>query len=181
MQEISRQINLTNQKISPGSIVVYEDITPNLVGPALTDNTSLLVSSFWNFVPEKSILERLLLYAALFGWSEDRLAAFITPSEFFLNLNSFHGQCNTMAPEILEKNLGYWLLHHQKKMLPAEFDHYLNEVLKLYRAVDIKELLRRNPISVIVARNVDNYPLNSFKQERKGEYVLVYPTVEVEP
>ena len=177
MQQIQQELDMVKQAgIKDGSIAVYEDITANLLTPAVNNTATLLVSSFGNFVDDRLILERIILYAKLFGWSEDRLLAFMEPSETFIGLTSYKNKELIITNEMLESGLGYWLLNHKKPINQQHLEPYRQRILHLYRETNLDQLLKRNSVGVILVRNPELYPLECFRQEAVGNYTLIYPS-----
>lgn len=177
MQGFQRELDaIRRARVGQGSVVVYEDLVSNLVGPAVTGNTTLLVSAFGNFVEDGLILDRICLYSKLLGWSEERFLMFMEPDEKFMNLASYKGKDFLMGRDMMESGLGYWLANHRKRMSGEESRKYRERILRLYRESSLVELLGRNPVGVVLVRNPDRDSLKGFRQSKIGDYTLVYPT-----
>lgn len=179
MSEVERQLRAAHAVPgAPGSIVAYESLAANLVAPAVTNQAGLLVSAFGNFVDETLILERILLYAKLFGWSEERLLAFMEPHEPFARLSSYRNKQVIVTAEAMQRGLGYWLLNHRKIMTSDELAQYRAALRRAYGGASIEALLARHPVSVIVVRGAPRGPLGKFRRRAVGEYTLVFPDEE---
>lgn len=176
MRESQRGLDaVKHTSVEQGAVVVYEDIVSNLVGPAITKNTTLLASTFGNFVEDRLILERICLYSKLFSWSEERFLTFMEPTEKFMNLTSYKSKELIVSREMMESGLGYWLVNHRKRMSREEREKYRERITRYFRESSLEELLGRNPVGVILVRNSDRESLKKFRQSRIGDYTLIYP------
>ena len=61
----------------------FDQAAASLVAAAATENIGLLPSTFGNFVEGRYIEERLMLYAKLQGWSEERFCDFMLAPPFY--------------------------------------------------------------------------------------------------
>ena len=67
--------------------LISEDIAVNLLSSVLSKNTSLLVNTFNNYVSNEEILNRLVLFAKIYNWDEDRFLNFMMPDEAYKDIH----------------------------------------------------------------------------------------------
>ena len=170
------QIDLAASQIdNPGTALVFEDITPNLLAPGLSGYTSLLAGTFGNFVENDRILERLVLYARLCGWTTEQFVAFLTPAAPFAELSSYNAAGKVMDDQQYSTGLGYYLLNHRKQLTSEELSAFLARIAGVYDTADIPELLRRNPVGGILTRHPERCPVPGASQRQAGEFTLIIP------
>lgn len=170
MKTVEQEIEIVRQYGNQKGIIVYETIASNLMIPLLTEGTTLLVNSYGNYVEEEEILDRLVLYAKLFNWSEEQFLQFMKPSSFYQS--SYQGPQFVLDEERLKIGLGFWFLHHQKKMTDAELRIYIRQITAHFREVDVSQMLSKYPIATIVARSPIASTVSGIRIERVGQYYL---------
>lgn len=135
---------------SPG-LVAYDTIGANLMAPVLTGRGTLLPSVFGNFSSDSIILERLVLFAKIFKWEEERLLNFFDrDGEFLLWKNSAGGQVPLVC-DSLEPGLGYWLMNHNQRMEGQSYEVFLERVRKAFRTLSLDTLIARHSLVAVVA------------------------------
>lgn len=175
MQGVLQQVQAVNQADLPaGALVVYEDLVPNLMQPAVTGNATLLANIFGNFVDDRLILERIILFAKLFNWSEDRLVSFLTPNETFQSFTSYKKERIVLDRQSLNNGLGYWLVNYNKVMDSEELNNYRENLLGLYRRQGLDELLQKHPVKLVLVRDQIPLSLEKFPRKTKNGYWLVF-------
>jgi hypothetical protein len=143
---------LTSQS-QPG-LLASEEISVNLLLPALSPHATLLVSSFNNYLPEAEILDRLLLFGHIFNWDEDQFLTFMLPNplyDTFYTDNDF-----TLSAEVLQNGFGYWLLHHRRQMAPAELASYQAMLSEQFAGYDVRAGAARYGLTAVQATNPIN-------------------------
>jgi hypothetical protein len=118
------------------ALVASENIAANLLLPVRSQHETLLVSAFNNYTPEAEILQRLLLFAHTFNWTEQQFLAFMLPDpryDAFYTGNEF-----VVSAEILHNGFGYWLLNHRREMTPDEFATYQEILVERFTQFDVQ-------------------------------------------
>lgn len=174
MPVIVKQIDIIKElDLPPHSIVVFQDLAANLLAPAITHYSGLLPSTFGNFVSEKDIRERILLYAKLMGYSEQRFKTFMAPDMFFQNFNSYDKKHKVVDSDQMKHGLGWWLLNHKLRLDPVELDHYMEKLSAEYCSLNIVEELQRIPVAAIVLSGPVPEPLIGFDKQVVGDFTVI--------
>ncbi|MCI0729933.1 MAG: putative ABC exporter domain-containing protein, partial [Chloroflexi bacterium] len=153
-----------------GELVASEDIAVNLLLPVLSDQETLLVSSFNNYVPEEEILERLLLFAHIFNWGEAQFLAFMRPSPRFTTFytdNDF-----ILSPEVLQNGFGYWLLNHHREMGTAELAAYEAMLAERFGQFDVRAAVAAYGVTAVQAAGPINLLLAVESERAAGDMVI---------
>jgi hypothetical protein len=153
--------------------VVFQDLAANLLAPAVTGYSSLLPSAFGNFVPETDINRRILFYAKLMGYSEERLQKFMAPNEFFQNFNSYDNKNKMVDRSQLEHGLGWWLLNHKLRLDRSELKLYMESLVTEYRALNIREELQRIPVAAVVFSGPIPTSLTGFDKQVVENFTVI--------
>lgn len=150
------QTFLASQR-QPG-LLASEDISVDLLLPALSPHATLLVSAFNNYVPEAEILDRLLLFAHVFNWNEAQFMAFMLPSPLY---DDFYTDNNfTISAEVLHNGFGYWLLHHRRQMDPIELTAYQAMLSERFANYDVQAGVARYGVTAVQATHSINPQLS---------------------
>ncbi len=180
-QNITKHMKVTENEIEiiknanfKKGIVAIENVPSNFLIPLFSKHSSLLVSKYGNYIQKEEILNRLILFAKLFHWDENRFINFMTLSNN-LNLINKKNQ-NIIKKSDIENGLGYWLLNHNREMDTLEAERYktfiVNEFRKhklpqLIEKFDIKATLSNTPMDFgslpnVSTKKIDTYYLNTF-------------------
>ena len=158
-----------------GSIVVSKNIASNLLLPSITNYNTLLVSSYGNYVDQELILDRLILYAKIFKWDENRFLEFMEPNQKLTKIASYKYLDKRITDEDLKYGLGYWLLQHKKILKNAdELKVYRNWIIARYRNSNVNELLKKNKISIVLVDDKNDIDLNNFVYSKSVNKNAVY-------
>ncbi len=175
MREVMAQIDAVERSdVSAAGLVAYESIAANLLSPAITARATLLPSAFGNFIDEDAILDRIVLYAKLFGWDERRLTDFLRPTARFDALNSYENKDVVVTDGMMANGLGYWLLNHKKRLTAEELDELVRKARELHGSATLDELLRRNPVEAVLVRGSVPDALAGFRRQEAGRYTLIH-------
>jgi hypothetical protein len=170
MTVIEQEINITQNESIPKGTIVYENLATNLASTILTENTTLLVSSFGNYVREQEILERLILYARIFNWSEDKFLNFMTPAKGY---RPFH-QVNRSLDNIqLLNGLGYWLLNHHRILSEDQMEAFRKNLISQFYQLNVEDALSRYQVKLVLAKNPVGQEIKGVKNKQVGQYFLI--------
>jgi hypothetical protein len=153
-----------------GTLVVSEDIAVNLLLPSLSDQTTLLTSSFNNQVSSDDILQRLILYSKIFGWNQQRFLEFMMPNPTLQS--EFGSNGFVMSDNFLTIGLGYWLLHHQKVMGADELQKYQQLLSTKYAQFDMTASLQKHHVVAVQGLNPVESNLPIVSQQRAGDSIV---------
>lgn len=180
-QEVATQMKVMENEISivqtagiEEGNVAFENIPTNFINPLLTKHNSLLVSKYGNQIKEESILKRLVLFAKLYQWNEDKFIKFMLPSDKFNR--KVKTRQSLINQKDMEEGLGYWLLKHQRSMQQGELEQYKKHIQSQFRLLELNQLVRQfnlkaalsnTPIQVegnirVSVKKIDSYYLNTF-------------------
>lgn len=154
MKETSVQLKTLKNSIKRNTTVALENIEANLLIPSLYQNTSLLSSSFINFIPDDLILERLILYAKIYNWDKEKFLNFMLPSKEFANLNSYIDSNITIDRKTFPNGLGYWLYNFNKKLDTETLKSYKDMLSLRFDQADIFKLLSKHKVSTVVSQKL---------------------------
>jgi hypothetical protein len=131
-----------------GGTLVFEDIAANLLLSVRTPFSTLMVSSFNNYVPKTELIERLLLYGKIFSWDEKVMLEFMLPAEWLKTMyeqNDF-----VFSDATFHKGFGYWLVWHRNKVTGEKLKEYTDYLLMRYRVLDLDQGKQRfNVVGII--------------------------------
>ena len=175
MTEVQKQLNLAAELDLPeNTIIVYEDLVPNLIASSVTSQISLLASSVSNQLDEQHILERIVLHAKIFDWTEERLVEFFEPNQAFADYDSFKGR-QVVTRKRIELGLGNWLLNYKKSLSDSERKVQLNRILEKYQSSKLTDLLAKHHVAAIVT--MEGTKVAGFTNRlESGGYKLLTPT-----
>jgi hypothetical protein len=166
-REFQELISISGNK----GTIISGDIPVNLMVSIYTQNTSLLVNSFNNYIPRAEIIERLALFAKIFLWEENQFIKFMMPSE---NLSKMYKKNNFLITDrVLEEGFGYWLVWHIRDMSSEELVSYKKEVSNVFNELNIKNKLREFNVKYIQSRKELN-PEVPFKILKSGKPYSLY-------
>tara|TARA_Y100000588_G_scaffold49332_2_gene46481 strand:- start:12666 stop:14585 length:1920 start_codon:yes stop_codon:yes gene_type:complete len=176
MLEVQKQFDLAEEiNLPENTIVVFEDLIPNLLVSAVSEQVSLLPSSASNQIEEERIRERILLYAKIFDWPEEKLMKFFEPNPQFLSNDSFKGR-QLVNRELIEPGLGNWLINYKKEMSVSDREAQLKVIRKQYKDMKIADLLIELPVSAIIAKSTDLQTPDGFtKRVTESGYLILTP------
>lgn len=138
-----------------GGTLVSDDIAVNLLLPVRSNYPSLLVSSFNNYVREEEILRRLILYAKIFKWDEQRFLNFMMPNS---DCKDFHSKNDfIVSDKFLNNGFGYWLLKHQRIMSQQELKEYKKNLLETFSSFNFIEALKGYKVTLIQSQDKVNH------------------------
>jgi hypothetical protein len=160
MKPIMERIELAKEIEAPG-IVAYELIGANLIAPTLTARGTLLPSVFGNFVDDKVVIERLVLFAKIYGWDKDRFIRFMNNDGSFPKWKHKIGSQIPLAASILDDGLGYWLVNHNQKMDKLAFLNFQNRINIAYRNLQLDDLLARYPLAAVITDSIKSIDVNA--------------------
>ncbi len=151
--------------------LVSEDIPVNLLLSVLSKNTLLLVNLFNNYILSEEILDRLVLFAHIYGWDEKQFLNFMMPHETY---KLFYTDSNfVVSDDSLKNGFGYWLTWHRRKMEANESELYRQKLLDKYRNVGIKDALLKYEVKIIQSSGEIN-PVLPVKLLKTGKDTKLY-------
>lgn len=133
--------------VADSGTLVSDDIPVNLLLPVLSKNTTLLVNSYNNYVTREEIIERLVLFAKIYGWDKARFLEFMMPDkefEAFYSKNDF-----VVSDNVLKKGFGYWLVWHRRNLTSYELERYHDNILFKFEKMDTVKMLKKFDVKVI--------------------------------
>jgi hypothetical protein len=160
------------------SLVASEEIAVNLLLPIRSQHETLLVSSFNNYIPEEEILERLLLFAHTFNWSEMQFLKFMLPDPLYNDFYTDNGF--VLSAELLHNGFGYWLLNHRREMNAAELAAYEAMLVDRFTAFDVRAAAAEYNLTAVQSTGPINPALSIISTIPAGDttiYLLLYRKV----
>jgi hypothetical protein len=178
MRKVESQLKISKELPGEkGSIVAYESIAANLLVPSVGASPSLLSSAFGNYVDEQGILERIVLYAKIFNWTEMRFMDFMMPSGDFSSMGSLTPS-TLIDDNTMNSGLGYWLMNHEKYMEGKSLEQYRAMLEDAYSTMEIEGLLIKHNVRSIVATNqLESVPA-SFRLNRSIDGLSLFARLD---
>jgi hypothetical protein len=153
-------------------LVASEDIAVNLMLPVRSNHETLLVSAFNNYVPEEEILDRLLLFAYVFNWTESQFLTFMMPDPHY---DAFYADNNfILSPETLHNGFGYWLLKHRQSMNPTQLAAYQDMLRTRFARFDVQQAAVSYDLSAVQSSQPINPLLATSAVTPAGEMTIYY-------
>lgn len=128
-------------------MVVSDDIAVDLLIPVRGGRETLLLNAFSNYIPGDEILSRIMLFAHIFNWNEQRFLAFMMPNNAYKGFNTENAFI--VSDNILNNGFGYWLLNHHKNMDKAALQEYQTRIISAYRKYDLMANVRKYRIAAV--------------------------------
>lgn len=172
MQVVMEKFQALKGSVDGQAAVVSEDLPVNLIIPVLSENRTLLINGFSNYVSDQEILERLILYAHIFNWQEETFLTFMMPAEEYVNYNWKNNFI--FSDKILQKGFGYWLLKHKKKMTQDELAAYREGILEKFRAVNVQGLIEKYNVKAIQSARELNTGIQVNRVQDAGDYKIYF-------
>ncbi len=151
-------------------MITSEDIPVNLLIPVLSTQETLLVNAFTNYISSDEILNRLILYAKIFNWDNERFIDFMMPSEEYNKFNTENAFL--LTDTILKKGFGYWLLNHRKQMNADELKEYRDKIVRFFHACDVMADIRKYKIKAVQTFQPINPVIPIQSVVKRAEYTI---------
>ncbi|MBU0630346.1 MAG: hypothetical protein KKC80_05440 [Candidatus Margulisbacteria bacterium] len=177
MPAISERLALLTGKAAAGEVVIAADPAVNILVPAITRQGSLWVNAFNNYESTDRIVERLALFARLYGWDEARYLEFMMPSKIMKNI--YTDRDFIFTDQVYRQGFGYWLVNHNMTMNAAELRAYKNSIVGKYNGVDIKMGLEKYRVRFIGSAVPLRLPVRNKVVAIKDKY-KVYEVISVQ-
>jgi len=138
--EIMTEYHEISDILPAGSVLVSETPATNLLPPVdlYSNYKTLWINRFTHDLPSDEIIDRLLLYASIYSWPKEKVIQFLSPGR----LQERRGAIVDISQQkIHEAGVGYWLVHHKRRMDDAGLNNYLSSLSDRYDNIDIENLL----------------------------------------
>lgn len=144
MDEYQEIINI----LPEGSVLVSESPATNLLPPIDFNNyyKTLWINRFTHNIASSEIIDRLLLYAKIFNWPKEKVLQFLSPGR----LQEGRGAIVDLSHhKIHESGVGYWLVHHKRRMDEVALNQFLSTVSNRFDNINIENLLNDFAVTYI--------------------------------
>jgi hypothetical protein len=152
LEEIMSEYHEIGDILPAGSVLVSETPATNLLPPLDFNNyyKTLWINSFTHNIPSSNIIDRLLLYAKIYNWPKEKILQFFSPGR----LQQGRGAIVDLSKQnIHESGVGYWLVHHKRKMETKALSQFLLNVSNRYDNIYIEKLLSDFSVTHIYSIN----------------------------
>jgi hypothetical protein len=171
MRQVEADLALASEAIGPG-VIVLEKPAANLLVSVIIGRPSLLASSYGNFVSEEEIRSRLILYARLLDWEQDRFVEFMTPGP------AQRSDLPVIDEEALDGALGWWLLHLDRQIDATELAAYRRSLVSQFTAFDLEAGLRRFRVAAVLS-SAPVTAVRGARSQRLGDrFLTTFPPLE---
>jgi len=137
---VKKEYNELINSLPEGSVLVSDSPGTNLLPPIDFNNNykTLWINRFTHNVPSVKIIDRLLLYAKIYNWPEDRVLQFF--SKGFLQKGKGMG-VDLSNENIYKSGIGFWFVHHKRRLDDSTLNKYLQTISNRYNNMNIDKLI----------------------------------------
>ena len=137
---VKKEYNELINSLPEGSVLVSDSPGTNLLPPIDFNNNykTLWINKFTHNVPSVKIIDRLLLYAKIYNWPEDRVLQFF--SKGFLQKGKGMG-VDLSNENIYKSGIGFWFVHHKRRLDDSTLNKYLQTISNRYNNMNIDKLI----------------------------------------
>ena len=169
LEEIMSEYYEISNILLEGSVFVSETPATNLLPPIDLKSyyKTLWINRFTHDLSSDVIIDRLLLYANIYSWPKNKVIQFLSPGR----LQEGRGAIVDLSPQkIHEAGVGYWLVHHKRRMGEAELDEYLSTLAHRYDDINFEALLEDFGVTHIYSSSTisTEIPIKSVTELGKG-------------
>jgi len=169
VEEIMSEYHEISNILPRGTVIVSGTPATNLLPPVDLNNyyRTLWINRFTHDLSSDEIINRLLLYAKIYSWPKQKVLKFMSPGR----LQERRGAIIDLSHQkIHESGVGYWLVHHKRRMGKLELNKYLSSLSDRYDNINTENLLKYFNVTYIYSSIPISMsiPVKSVRELNKG-------------